>query len=118
MFDGIKSAFRAAINFIIDGWNGLQFKIPGFKIGPVGYDGFTLGVPDIPRLATGGIAMAPTLAVIGDNGGRGEAVIPLDKLEQMMSNAAGGDSPAERLLIDDDSCCCYRHFIHSCLSHS
>lgn len=54
MWDGIKKAFRAVINFIIDGWNGLEFKIPGFKIGPVGYDGFTLGLPDIPRLHSGG----------------------------------------------------------------
>ena len=33
----------------------------------------------------------PREAVVGDNGGRGEAVIPLDKLEQMMGNAAGGE---------------------------
>lgn len=55
MFDGIKEAFRSAINFIIRGWNGMEFKIPGFKVGPVGYDGFTLGLPDIPELHTGGV---------------------------------------------------------------
>ncbi len=79
MFDGIKNAFRSAINFIIDGWNRLEFSIPGFKVGPVGYDGFKLGVPDIPRLAAGGIVRARsggTLALLGE-AGQDEAVIPL-----------------------------------------
>jgi len=51
MWDGIKTAFKTVINWIIDGWNGIQFKIPGFHIGPVGYGGFTLGLPDIQHLA-------------------------------------------------------------------
>lgn len=54
MWDGIKEAFKAAINFIIRAWNRLEFKIPGFKVGPIGFDGFTLGVPDIAELHTGG----------------------------------------------------------------
>lgn len=39
---------------------------------------------DIPALATGGITTGPTLAMIGDNPGGKEAVIPLDRLERMM----------------------------------
>lgn len=77
MFDGIVGAFRAAINLVIGGWNALQFSIPGFKIGPVGFDGFTLGVPDIPYLAKGGIVTSPTLAMIGEAGP--EAVVPLGR---------------------------------------
>ena len=77
MFDGIKNAFKEAINFIIRAWNGLEFRIPGFSIGPIGYDGFTLGVPDIPLLADGGIVNRATLAVIGEAGP--EAVVPLDR---------------------------------------
>lgn len=77
MFDGITSAFRGAINFIIRGWNGIEFKIPGFKIGPIGYNGFTLGLPDIPQLATGGVVSRPTLAMIGEAGP--EAVVPLSR---------------------------------------
>jgi hypothetical protein len=78
MFNGIKDAFREAINFIIRAWNGLEFRIPGFSIGPIGYDGFTLGVPDIPLLADGGIVNRATLAVIGEAGP--EAVVPLDQM--------------------------------------
>ena len=77
MFNGIKEAFRDAVNFIIRGWNGLEFRIPGFSLGPIGYSGFTLGVPDIPYLADGGIVNRATLAVIGEAGP--EAVIPLDR---------------------------------------
>ena len=77
MFNGIKNAFKEAINFIIRGWNALEFRVPGFSIGPIGYDGFTLGVPDIPLLADGGIVNRATLAVIGEAGP--EAVVPLDR---------------------------------------
>lgn len=87
MFDGIKNAFREAINFIIRGWNGLEFRVPGFSIGPIGYDGFTLGVPDIPMLADGGIVNKATLAVIGEAGP--EAVVPLSKAG---SNGFGGST--------------------------
>lgn len=78
MFDGIKNAFKEAINFVIRGWNALEFRVPGFSIGPIGYDGFTLGVPDIPLLADGGIVNRATLAVIGEAGP--EAVVPLDQM--------------------------------------
>ena len=87
MFDGIKNAFKEAVNFIIRGWNRLEFSIPGFSIGPIGYDGFTLGVPDIPLLADGGIVDRPTLAVIGEAGP--EAVVPLDR---MGGNGVGGST--------------------------
>lgn len=89
MWEGLRTGFRAVINWIIDRWNGLEFRVPGVEAFGQKIGGFTIGVPDIPRLAQGGIAMAPTLAMIGDNGGRGEAVIPLDKLEQMMGKVGG-----------------------------
>lgn len=77
IFDWLKNAFRSAINFVIRGWNRLEFRVPGFKVGPVGFDGFTLGMPDIPELAEGGIVTRPTLAMIGEAGP--EAVVPLDR---------------------------------------
>lgn len=82
-FDGLKEAFRSAINFIIDGWNGLSFSIPGFDPPGPGpkFDGFTIGTPNIPRLARGGITTGPTLALVGDNPGGREAVIPLDRYD-------------------------------------
>lgn len=62
MFDGIKNAFRSAINFVIRAWNGLEFKIPGFDPPGPGpsFGGFTIGVPNIPTLHSGGIFRAQT----------------------------------------------------------
>lgn len=60
MWDGIKDAFRSAINWIIRAWNGLEFSIPGFDPpgpGPT-FGGFTLGVPNIPTLHKGGTVTA------------------------------------------------------------
>lgn len=81
-FDGLKEAFRSAINFIIDGWNNLSFTLPAIKVaGKEVFGGTTIGTPNIPRLATGGITTGPTLAVVGDNPGGREAVIPLDRYD-------------------------------------
>lgn len=81
MWDGIKNAFKDAINAIIRGWNGLQFKTPSFDAGPIHYDGVTVGVPDIPYLAKGGVVRSRsggTAAIIGE-GGSDEAVVPLNQ---------------------------------------
>ena len=79
MWDGITSAFKAAINTIIRGWNRIEFKIPGFKVGPISYGGFTLGVPDIPQLAKGGVVRRTPGGIMANIGeGRfNEAVLPL-----------------------------------------
>lgn len=86
MWDGIKDAFRSAVNWIIDGWNGLEFSLPGVKVpGPLpDIPGFSIGTPNIPRLAKGGITTGPTLAVVGDNPGGREAIIPLDRAGGML----------------------------------
>lgn len=79
MFDGIKTAFKAAVNFIIGKWNGLSFTIGGGSILGKKLPKVTLTTPNIPYLASGGITTGPTLAVVGDNPGGREAIIPLDK---------------------------------------
>ena len=56
-WDGIKSGFRGAINWIIDKWNNLSFRLPSVdtKIPGVGrVGGMTMSTPDIPRLHNGG----------------------------------------------------------------
>jgi hypothetical protein len=81
MFDGIKEAFRSAINWVIDRWNGLEFRIPGFDPpgpGPT-FGGITIGVPNIPHLAAGGVVRhrpGGIIARLGE-GAFDEAVIPL-----------------------------------------
>ena len=95
MFDGVKDAFRSALNWIIDRWNDLHFTIsipsqhvPGTNLN-IGGGEIGFGVPHIPRLAAGGIVKATpggTLALIGE-GGRDEAVIPLPR----GGGVSGGD---------------------------
>jgi phage-related minor tail protein len=71
MWDGIKDAFRSAINYVIGGWNGLHFGIPRINthipgVGTVG--GGSFGVPQIPYLAHGGQIMAGGWAMVGERG--------------------------------------------------
>jgi len=86
-FGGVYDAIKGYINLIVgiykglfngiaDIWNNtvgkLSFSIPGWVpiIGGKGFD-----VPNIPKLAAGGIVTSPTLALIGESGP--EAVVPL-----------------------------------------
>jgi TP901 family phage tail tape measure protein len=57
MFDGIKNAFRSAINWIIGKWNGLELSLGPVKLpGPVpDIPKVSFGTPDIPMLAQGGV---------------------------------------------------------------
>jgi phage-related protein len=76
---GIGDIASSILNAIIDFLNShLPHSIP-INNGPI-----HLSVPlfpYIPRLATGGVTNGPTLALIGDNPGGREAVIPLDKYD-------------------------------------
>jgi hypothetical protein len=69
MFDGIKNAFRSAINWIISAWNGLSFHIGGTNLGPFGHlPGATLGTPNIPMLASGGVVSGRGSWITGEAG--------------------------------------------------
>jgi hypothetical protein len=55
MFDGIRDAFKSALNWIIRAWDRLHFKLPSFSFAGHKVGGFTLSAGHIPQLATGGI---------------------------------------------------------------
>lgn len=80
----VKTPFNAVIalvNSVIKSMNKIgSVEIPG--VGKVG-----INIPEIPLLAQGGIAMKPTLATVAE-GGEPEAIIPLSKLNQMLSPVA------------------------------
>lgn len=86
--NGVLSTAENTVNGFINLINGAINainKIPGVNIGKVGKVSF-------PRLAEGGIVTARPggiLANIGE-GGQDEAVIPLDKLDDMLSGNTGG----------------------------
>jgi hypothetical protein len=85
MWEGIKSGVVSGINWVIDKLNvfvraynsiiGAVNSVPGVNIP---------SMPEIPKLADGGIVTKPTLALVGEAGP--EAVIPLSK----MQGASGG----------------------------
>lgn len=92
------NAVISAINWVISKINSISVTIPDWV---PGVGGTTLGfnIPTIPALAAGGIATAPTLAMIGE-GGEPEAVMPLSKLAALLDEwtkpkPQGGGSPED-----------------------
>ena len=75
-----------AINAMIGAINSIKVDIPDWV---PGMGGKTLGfnIPQIPALASGGIATAPTTALIGE-GAEPEAVMPLSKLGSLIGAPA------------------------------
>jgi ElaB/YqjD/DUF883 family membrane-anchored ribosome-binding protein len=109
--DGIVSGFKNIVNGIITGINkvvavpfnainNVLSKMNGIEI--LGVKPFswvhTFTVPQIPKLARGGVIDGATLAMIGEQGK--EAVVPLennlewlDKLADMLAGKMGGSRP-------------------------
>lgn len=72
------NGFINMVNSALDAIN----KVPGVNIGKI-------GTVSIPKLADGGIITRPTLAMVGE-GNEAEAVIPLSKLDKMLSGDTTG----------------------------
>ena len=92
------NAVISAINWVNSKINSISVTIPDWV---PGVGGTTLGfnIPTIPALAVGGIATAPTLAMIGE-GGEPEAVMPLSKLAALLDEwtkpkPQGGGGPED-----------------------
>lgn len=100
--NGLVGIFKAPLNFIIDAINifirGLnKIKIPDW-VPLVGGKG--INIPQIPRLARGGIIDQPTVAMVGEAGK--EAVMPLerntgwiDQLAEKIASKNGGSNSGE-----------------------
>lgn len=114
MFDGVKNAFKAAINWLIDKWNGFSLGIPAVDtkipgVGKVG--GFTLNTPDIPRLHSGGTTTSSGLVNMRPDEElivlpSAASVVPMnDDLRSMAAEVASGggrgDGPIVLQLVVD-----------------
>jgi predicted nucleic acid-binding protein len=84
MVAGIKKSVNliiTGINTVIRGINNFKITVPSVSVlGKTIVPGFSVGlpqIPEIPRLAKGGIVNRPTLAMLGESGP--EAVIPLGR---------------------------------------
>lgn len=99
MWDGIKNAFRGAINFIIRGWNSLHFSIPSLDVFGVHTPGFSFGVPSIPYLAKGGTVTSGGLAVVGE---KGAEVVSLPTGASVYPHGSGGGTPTVMVSAGDE----------------
>lgn len=84
------NAVISAINWVIEKINSVSFDIPDW-VPLIGGTHFGLSIPTIPLLASGGIATAATLAMVGE-GAEPEAILPLSKLAEMLDGGGGGDT--------------------------
>lgn len=128
--DGIVTAFKAVVNAIIGGINkviAIPFKainavlekLKGINILGVQPFGWvkTFTIPEIPKLARGGIVDKPTLAMVGEAGK--EAVIPLenntswiDKLADKLNAKASGGNKTYNITNNFERMETSRHALH------
>lgn len=66
IWDGLKSGFKSAVNWLIDKWNSLHFTLPKVSFLGQSFGGESFGVPHIPHMAAGGAGGGWTLT--GENG--------------------------------------------------
>ncbi|HKV68028.1 MAG TPA: hypothetical protein VJN72_08050, partial [Gaiellales bacterium] len=102
----VANAIKSPINAVLTAWNSISLTIPTIKIpsikvgkkkiGGGSFGGQTIGFPNVPLLAQGGVVSAPTLAMIGEGQGR-EIVAPEALLREI-----AGERPIEvRVFIGD-----------------
>ncbi len=99
VFSGITALIKAplnavisAINYVFEKIGGIHLSVPDWVPGLGGKE-FGFELPQIPALASGGIATAPTTALIGE-GSEPEAVLPLSKLESLLGGIATAPTTA------------------------
>jgi len=116
IFKGVGESIKSAINGIagvinrmIRAVNRIRIKVPSVNIPLVGQvGGFSIGmpnIPQIPRLADGGIIDSPTLAMIGEDARtRPEIVTPEKLLRQIMREETEGVKiEIGEMVVRDDS---------------
>lgn len=109
--NGVLDGLKNVINGLIDGinkviaipFNGLNFALNGIKnVNIAGVKPFdwvpTISVPQIPKLALGGVVTQPTTALIGEAGK--EAVVPLERNTTWLDNLA---TMLNERLVDRDA---------------
>ncbi len=110
--EGISETFFTVVNGLIDGINWViakPFEAINAAIGWIRdieildwqpFGGLSdIGIPQIPKLANGGLAYAPQLAMVGDNKNARndpEVIAPLSKLQGML----GEDTELLKLLLE------------------
>lgn len=81
LFDGLKNAFKSAVNWIISKWNNLSFTIGGGSFLGQNFPSMTISTPNLPMLQRGGLVANQAMAIVGEGRkGYPEYVIPTDPM--------------------------------------
>jgi hypothetical protein len=96
MLEAITSTLSALVQQIYMSWALEAIKADVPAVGKIALLGVGAGaisgfLNSIPKLAQGGIAVGPQLAMVGDNRSGREAIIPLEKLPGLMQKMGGGN---------------------------
>ncbi|MEF2969234.1 hypothetical protein V3851_26020 [Paenibacillus sp. M1] len=111
IFDAVVGIFKGAINLIIDALNFMIRQLNKVKIDIPDWvqdltgagETFGFNIPTIPKLAKGGLAYGPTLAMVGDNRGAAadpEVISPLSKLQEMLGGSNQAVVEVLMLILD------------------
>ena len=105
VFSSLGALIKLPINGIIEMINlafskigSISLNIPDWIPG-IGGEKYSFALPQIPLLANGGIATAPTLAMIGE-GAESEAVLPLSRLDSLLSGGAQGSANSSNVTVN------------------
>lgn len=109
--DGIKGIFRGLGDFARGVWDGIVSAAKNVINGAIGVINGAIsgvnsvtskvgipGIPEIPKLAAGGVITRPTLALVGEAGD--EAVIPLRRMHEFIGEAGPGNAEDGRAMRD------------------
>jgi len=105
LIDGINWVIAQPINAINAALDGIRDWGVDFGLGEAKPFSWLpeIGVPEIPHLANGGLATAPTLAMVGDNRNAGvdpEVIAPLSKLQGMLGGENSEIVELLRLIVE------------------
>lgn len=99
MWEGVKSGFKAALNWVIGKWNDLVSSLGGGFIGKVaGKVGVDIDSAKIPELAMGGLVQGFGSFITGDRGPELNTITPqgvvVQPLAAAMAGGGGATAPA------------------------
>lgn len=110
MLDAVNAALKVVAveafkSAIISGGGFGAFLAPALAIGAIAAIKGILGKASVPKLAQGGVAFGPSLAVVGDNPGARvdpEVISPLSKLKKLIGGDSDGAYIAEARISGSD----------------
>lgn len=100
MFDGLKSAFKSAVNWLIGKWNSFHLTLGGGSILGMGIPSVTLNTPDIPYLATGGTATRAGAAIVGERGPELLTMTPGATITPLTGSSGAKWGGSQRLVLE------------------